>query len=57
MPPSDLTEDESDAESTLSLNSEAFRKLCKILPDIQEVDLDEISQVCTEFGYLGDLGF
>ena len=38
---------DSSAESTLSLNSETFRKLSTVLPEIREVDLEEIPQVRT----------
>ena len=38
---------DSSAESTLSLNSETFRKLSAVLPEIREVDLEEIPQVRT----------
>ena len=38
---------DSSAESTLSLNSENFRKLSTVLPEIREVDLEEIPQVRT----------
>lgn len=54
MPSSD---NESDAESSLSLNSEAFQKLCAVLPEIQEVDLEEIPQVRTFAQVLADAGF